>query len=306
MAEYPFLPISVDAYLRDTRHLTPAQHGAYFLLLMEAWMRPNTALPDDDRILAKLAGMSEAEWAECRGIVLAFWKLDSRTGMWTQKRLSETKIHVRKTSSRQKKNAKSRWDKEKGGSHGNAKPDAKPMPKASQTHASQSQSQKDNLYSSSASVVAPQKADDDFEKFDKALRAIEGLNQHPVAVAPVIAPLWQLAQQGYNLKTEIIPAIRGVLAKSKPGAIRSWGYFREAIVEQRGAVLNGQHPKSVPATAEEPIDWAKCLVFARKHQTWDPRVWGPYPNQPGCLVPPELIVPTDGEGWIDYERWRTA
>lgn len=143
-------------------------------------------------------------------------------------------------------------------------------------------------------------ADDAFEKFDQALRSIKGIDKHPVASVAVIAPIWQLAQQGYNLKTEIVPAIRQVLAKSKPGSIRSWSYFRQSIVDQRGAVLNGQHSKFVPANAEGLKRWAKRLAYARQHRTWPPDQWGPYPHTEGCLVPPELLLPDDGKGWTDY------
>jgi hypothetical protein len=47
----------------------------------------------------------------------------------------------------------------------------------------------------------------------------------------------------------------------------------------------------------EQVDWKKALDIARRKQTWDPAKWGPMPNQPGCMVPPELISADDGKGW---------
>jgi hypothetical protein len=44
MAEYPFLPLWTDAYFADTRHLTLEQHGAYLLLIIEAWRRADCCI----------------------------------------------------------------------------------------------------------------------------------------------------------------------------------------------------------------------------------------------------------------------
>jgi len=128
MAEFPALPLFTDAYLADTRHLSTEQHGAYLLLLMEAWRRPNTNLPDDDVLLAKLAGLSGIAFADAKSVIMQFWDLDARTKTWSQKRLTEQKKYVRNATEKQRSNAKARWNKEKPASHGNAKDDAKPMP----------------------------------------------------------------------------------------------------------------------------------------------------------------------------------
>ncbi len=113
MADYPALPLWTDAYLADTRHLTTVQHGAYLLLLIEAWRRPSCSLPDDDEVLARLAGMSAREWATHKATLLAFWKRDGRTKTWVQKRLSAERMYVAGKSRTQRNNAASRWNKAK-------------------------------------------------------------------------------------------------------------------------------------------------------------------------------------------------
>lgn len=74
----PWMPLYVADYIRDTRHLSTAEHGAYLLLIMHYWAMGS--LPDDDRRLARITGMSEAEWAEARPIIQSFfhdgWKHD--------------------------------------------------------------------------------------------------------------------------------------------------------------------------------------------------------------------------------------
>ena len=47
----PF-PLWVDAFQRDTQHLTADEVGAYMLILMAMWVRETCDFPDDDRRLA--------------------------------------------------------------------------------------------------------------------------------------------------------------------------------------------------------------------------------------------------------------
>ena len=135
VAEFPALPLFTDAYLADTRHLTTVEHGAYLLLLMEAWRRPNTSLPDNDDLLSKLAGIPAPEWHMHKDTIMAFWEIDERTKTWSQKRLTDEKFYVKKNSKKQRSNAKARWDKEKSASHGKTNGHATILPEASQNDA---------------------------------------------------------------------------------------------------------------------------------------------------------------------------
>ena len=92
MAEFPALSIWTDAYLADTRHLSTLEHGAYLLLLMEAWRRKDCALPDDDELLSRLSGVPGDTWGHTKKTVMAFWALED--GYWTQKRLLRERRYV--------------------------------------------------------------------------------------------------------------------------------------------------------------------------------------------------------------------
>ena len=89
MADFPCLPLWTDAYLADTNHLTAEEHGAYVLLLIEAWRSADCSLPDNDTLLARHARLTPAKWNAAKPIVMAFWKLDKRRKRWTQKRLKK-------------------------------------------------------------------------------------------------------------------------------------------------------------------------------------------------------------------------
>ena len=70
--ELPYMAIYVGDYIRDTRHLTTEQHGAYFLLLAEYWAKGG-CLPDDDEQLARIVGLSPAKWRKIRPLIKAFF-----------------------------------------------------------------------------------------------------------------------------------------------------------------------------------------------------------------------------------------
>lgn len=113
MAEFPALTLWTDAYLSDTRHLSTLEHGAYLLLLMEAWRRPNCDLPGDDLLLSRMAGLRPDEWSAVKPIVMSFWKYDGRGKVWKQKRLTKERDQARNRSKSQKDKAAKRWDKTK-------------------------------------------------------------------------------------------------------------------------------------------------------------------------------------------------
>lgn len=63
MSSHPYMPLYVGSYLKNTLALTTEQHGAYMLILMAMWSRSGE-LPDDPRVLAKIAGVTPKRWAK--------------------------------------------------------------------------------------------------------------------------------------------------------------------------------------------------------------------------------------------------
>lgn len=74
----PWMPLYVGDYLRDTRHLTTLQHGAYLLLLMEYWTKGK--LPSSSAELRRITGMDDKQWRRnCQAIASMFspdWQQD--------------------------------------------------------------------------------------------------------------------------------------------------------------------------------------------------------------------------------------
>ncbi len=96
----PYMPLFVADYLADTAHLTAAEHGAYLMLVMNYWQR-GKPLPADDKKLARIARMSDAEWMDSRDTLAEFFV--EADGLWSHKRIdAELAVAEEKTSKAKK------------------------------------------------------------------------------------------------------------------------------------------------------------------------------------------------------------
>lgn len=86
MSQAPLMPMFWDAYLADTTHLTTEEHGAYLLLLGAMWRR-NGWVPDDDRDIARILGLTPSKWRKVKERLREFLIFDD--GQITQKNLQK-------------------------------------------------------------------------------------------------------------------------------------------------------------------------------------------------------------------------
>lgn len=107
MSTTPALPLFGDAYMADTRHLTLQEHGAYLLMLIIAWQSPECRLPDDDKRIAQMLGITLTRWEKIKPVVSPFWKIGG--GFWTQQRLKKERSFVEKRRRDSKSAARKRW-----------------------------------------------------------------------------------------------------------------------------------------------------------------------------------------------------
>lgn len=133
-----WMPLYVADYLKDTRHLSTEEHGAYLLLLMTAWTSDG-ALPADDDRLRRLTGMDAKAWKASRSVLLEFFTRDGDT--WRHKRVDSEIIKARDISAERseagKRGAAARWGSPDGNCHSpaNGKRMAKPLTSEKQTDA---------------------------------------------------------------------------------------------------------------------------------------------------------------------------
>lgn len=115
MAQFPSLPLFTDAITADCHHLSDDEFGLYMRILIVMWRSPGCRIP------------AKAEWLERRfkkeidaiePILSEFCHTDGN--FWTQGRLVDEMEWVKKNSKRQSVRSKSRWNKDKNKSRGNA------------------------------------------------------------------------------------------------------------------------------------------------------------------------------------------
>lgn len=92
MADFPSMPLWVDAYLGDTTHLTTIEHGAYLLLIMTMWRSKDGTLPNDDKMLARYTKLTTAQWKRIKPIILDFFT--EKDGVLFQSRLTAERSFV--------------------------------------------------------------------------------------------------------------------------------------------------------------------------------------------------------------------
>lgn len=71
---HAFMMFYPGDYLRDTGHLSTEEHGAYMLLLWQAWTQ-NGVLPANDELLRRITRLAPKAWTKSRAIILAFFTL---------------------------------------------------------------------------------------------------------------------------------------------------------------------------------------------------------------------------------------
>lgn len=72
----PWMPLYIGDYLRDTRHLTAAQHGGYLLLLMEYWTKGKLPATDSER--RRITTMGGKQWLSNRQAIASMFTPDWR------------------------------------------------------------------------------------------------------------------------------------------------------------------------------------------------------------------------------------
>ena len=102
----PWMPLYIADYRADTMRLSTVEHGAYLLLIMEYWRA--SGLPDDDKQLARIAGLPVGQWKKMRPAIQAFFH-----DGWKHKRIYDelskaTKV-AENSSERARRAANKRW-----------------------------------------------------------------------------------------------------------------------------------------------------------------------------------------------------
>lgn len=107
----PWMPLYIADYLRDTSHLRAMESGAYMHLIMAYWI--TGSLPTNDRQLATIAKLTDAQWRACKPTLAAFFGPD-----WSShKRIDKELQKTADISSKRSASAKQRHSKKDANAH---------------------------------------------------------------------------------------------------------------------------------------------------------------------------------------------
>lgn len=82
----PWMALHIAPLLLDTEGMPTDAFGAYVRILCHMWVGGGQ-LPDDDRVLSRLAGVSLFKWRKLRPLVIAYLTPIPNKRAFTQKRL---------------------------------------------------------------------------------------------------------------------------------------------------------------------------------------------------------------------------
>lgn len=308
---FPWYP---ERYEVDTLHLTPEQDGLYRRLI--DWMMVKARpLPSQPQALAAIARVDLATWERNSPVLMAFF--EEHNGAMHQRRAMLVMSELQERGLRRKANALSaaqkRWGKTpnapshlmrhpsdphatsmQGASDTYATPHAAAMPNdALQT---QTQTEERNSLSSGGPGAAHKRRTDReldplFERFWVSYPSRGRNLSNPKA--PARTKFFLKVRQGHDPDR----IIRGALAYAQSRRGDEPRFTKQAVTW-----LNQEEWEQWGQEVQPPGGegrWETKLAIARERKLWPPE-WGPMPGQPGCLAPPELLSPTDGQGWEVY------
>lgn len=93
-----WMPIYIADYLRDTSTLSASEHGAYLLLIMEAWTQGGP-LPLDSERRRRVSRMDPKDWRRSEAVVMAFFYIEG--DVYRHKRIEE-ELEIARASVEQK------------------------------------------------------------------------------------------------------------------------------------------------------------------------------------------------------------
>lgn len=273
-----WMPLFVADYLKDTRHLSCTEHGAYLQLLMHAWTNGGT-IPSSDARLAIITGLAPRQWKAVRPAVLGFWQLQGDGQAYTHKRVEQELERARKiTEKRSKagsKGAANRWQSD-GKSHGKAitKGIANPSQNDGPSHSPYSVSKDTDAEAS--------KIDPDKKAWQEAIAVLS--QQGRMKEAQARSAFGRLLSANGLQARDMLPAIAQAITNQTQDPVSYLAKAAGGVSQRRG----GGTAAPTPADEITRDDWIRRVGMYRKDGMWLGS-WGPRPDERGCVCPADLL-----------------
>ena len=230
MSNRAWMPLHIGDYLKDTGHLTAAEHGAYLLLIMRYWQ--DGGLPADERLIARYARLSPSEWEESRAVIAALF-----SDGWQHKRIDAELAKADDIIEKRKAAAGARHGKRKDAN-------AVQVESTSTDTGALPRTYNQDL---DAADCAPMRSRAQLDRLESDLRAAAGLETNPSPALMMLAPILGLLDRGYDLESDILSVVRAVSQRMKRPA-GSWDYFVKPIVEAAERRAGATSARAPPGT----------------------------------------------------------
>ena len=271
-------PVPADLDLRDFQYmpldvvrlvdsdLTAVASGDEFkaavILWCKAWHQvPASSLPDDDRMLAHLAGYGRdvKEWKKVREVALRkFVKCDD--GRLYHPTIAEKAIEAAEAKRKRREQTeaatkariarKSQSDEKRDGRRNETRDENTDVQRDESRNVYQWKGREEKR-EEEGEVVA--RARDPDAELERKLREAAGWQNEPSPSLAITGPIQALSDNGADLEADVLPTIRAIAPKADG---RSWNYFVKAIARQRDTRINAativSEPRSTAHDRRQP------------------------------------------------------
>jgi hypothetical protein len=295
LRDFPFMPMEVDRLRRSKTWLLAKKNPAVAFYQMNLWLAswhslPAGSLDDDDDVLADLALCDEKTWKKVKSDALRGW-VKAENGRLYHKVVAEKVIEAWEAKKAQRSRTlaarQARSKSQSGPSTDNVTRHVTENVTKTVTDnvtdnvtASKRQGQGQGQGQGHSSAREPQKqSQTPIDRIARAMNLEVGQLMRRPAFQRFPGFLSDWVAAGCDPERDVWPTIERV-AKGKT-EIASPKFFDLAILEARDKRI-----ASEPSEAER---WTTRIGAFFKSEFWDSKHWGPNPDEPGCLAPPELV-----------------
>ena len=265
-----FFKLYMGDYQRDTAALTIAQHGAYFLMLQH-YYSTEEPLPTGKDLHRMLRAQDKRDRDAIDAVVRKFWT-ETEEGLINTRADEE----IAKANKQAETNARIAREREERRRQKEAS-DETSTKRATNRQPSQTP---DTRHQSSSTTTEP---DWRVRIAELQRHAGPGLNQQSFDLERWDFPqAW--VEAGCDWQRDVLPTVERLGQRAKPGSIKSWRYFSDAVTEARDKRQGVDVPargSPAPQTGRHPSelsleDW--LIRIANAERIW-PEEYGPEPSK---------------------------
>lgn len=308
----PYMRFYPGDWKQKTQHLKAEARGVYLELILHIFS--NGALPPDDEALARIGGVSRAEWRKIRPMLEPFFVMPG----WRQVRAEEEREHARGRSKKAVEAANARWREqnyekieEKIAKKSEKKDETNPqvgVEISGETFEESAEALCASIANAYANAMLSESESESDRKKEAALNTrgrawLDEIEGQLFEAAPSLraraasspgllnlGPIVGCIDGGCDLELDVLPTVRAKAAGNP--RLASWQWFVDAIWDTHGRRKAAAEPRAIPqapANSQAPlakdwrpsvelVDYGKSLGLSQADVDWTAeglRNWAP-------------------------------